>query len=939
MPDDPTLRAFYDSADYFQSGETGSGYSDYGNQTENVLPFFRGLLQRVGSGDGRSVLDIGCAYGTHLALAAKSGWQCYGVEVSAHARRVMRERYGDTIPVVTHVMDLPVRTYDLILLFDVLEHLRDPYKLFSDLAEIHALGSHTKVVVTMPNARSAAALADPSAWVYRTPPEHLVYFSAESLALFFSALGFKRVDISGLYAVGHLGTADRMVTDSDVFLARYAGLSCEATEFHSPSSSPLQTVSVERERMRNDAHRLHESPYLDALFRLLGSEVTLRDQALAAHDRALAERDGQIAGLHQAVAERDGQIAGLHQAMAERDGQIAGLHQRVAEYDRQIGALRRQAAQRRTEAAATARQVHDLRHELVRVYTSSSWRLTGPLRASRRLLLRLLAGNRRTARSPTIGIPAVVGPLTGSVSDDVSTATPPVADRQRAVDDFDRNFYLQAYPDIAASGIDPYQHYLNHGRKEGRLGRAPQLIANAEPQVLAPDRPTVLVVSHEASRTGAPILAWNICRELRHRCNVVALLLGGGGIASYFPEACDVVVGPFDRPIRNPMAVGPIINYICDRYSIDVALVNSIESRPVISPLAARFVPSVLLIHEFCAYVRPREDFVAAMSHATAVVFSARIVQRNALTEDTRPLVDASHVLSQGKCLIPSGAQSGLAAAAELTAIEAFVRRGGRKRFFVLGAGTVEYRKGVDLFVATAAEVRRQGPNADVAMLWIGHGFHPERDLRYSVYVQQQIIAAGIDNIAVVGEVENLEAVYALADVLFLSSRLDPMPNVAIDMMSLGKPVICFDAATGIAEVLAHHPRTAECIVPFAHIGEAATLILRMQSLPAFVEAVSVGLRDLVAKHFDMPNYVARLLDIAMAAVRSSHERADATTLREATDFDIDFASGLLAPTETREQAIVRFLRSSATGINAGDPVAPARQTLPAGFSKDVSRN
>jgi hypothetical protein len=245
-------------------------------------------------------------------------------------------------------------------------------------------------------------------------------------------------------------------------------------------------------------------------------------------------------------------------------------------------------------------------------------------------------------------------------------------------------------------------------------------------------------------------------------------------------------------------------------------------------------------------------------------------------------------VLAQGKCLIPSGAQNDLAAAAELAAIEAFVGRGGSKRFFVLGVGTVEYRKGVDLFVATAAEVRRQGTDANVAMLWIGRGFDPERDMSYSAYVQQQIVGGGIDNVAVVGEVENLEAVYALADVLFLSSRLDPMPNVAIDAMSL---------------------------------GEAATLILRMQSSPAFVDAVSVGVRDLVAKHFDMPSYVARLFDIAWAArTHSLQERSDAATLQDAADFDIGFASTPVTYPRTREQAIVSFLRSSASGIDARRP-------------------
>jgi glycosyltransferase involved in cell wall biosynthesis len=33
---------------------------------------------------------------------------------------------------------------------------------------------------------------------------------------------------------------------------------------------------------------------------------------------------------------------------------------------------------------------------------------------------------------------------------------------------FDKNWYLQEYPDVAAAGIDPYEHYIHHGKLEGR---------------------------------------------------------------------------------------------------------------------------------------------------------------------------------------------------------------------------------------------------------------------------------------------------------------------------------------------------------------------------------------------------------------------------------------------------------------------------------------
>jgi hypothetical protein len=37
--------------------------------------------------------------------------------------------------------------------------------------------------------------------------------------------------------------------------------------------------------------------------------------------------------------------------------------------------------------------------------------------------------------------------------------------------DFCPDWYLHTYPDVAAAGIDPLQHYLSHGRREGRLPR------------------------------------------------------------------------------------------------------------------------------------------------------------------------------------------------------------------------------------------------------------------------------------------------------------------------------------------------------------------------------------------------------------------------------------------------------------------------------------
>ena len=33
---------------------------------------------------------------------------------------------------------------------------------------------------------------------------------------------------------------------------------------------------------------------------------------------------------------------------------------------------------------------------------------------------------------------------------------------------FNKSFYLKSYPDVSFSGLDPYKHFLEYGKTEGR---------------------------------------------------------------------------------------------------------------------------------------------------------------------------------------------------------------------------------------------------------------------------------------------------------------------------------------------------------------------------------------------------------------------------------------------------------------------------------------
>jgi rhamnosyltransferase len=143
-----------------------------------------------------SLVEVACGYGSCLALAAKRGWKCFGVEGSEHARRVAQQKHG-AIFLTDSVEHLLPHKFDLILLFDVLERLPDPYKLLYALFAKGAIGAESRVLVTTSNG-GAEAPAEAKGAHYGSPPSHLIHYSAQSLRKLFEKLQFDSIEVRGI---------------------------------------------------------------------------------------------------------------------------------------------------------------------------------------------------------------------------------------------------------------------------------------------------------------------------------------------------------------------------------------------------------------------------------------------------------------------------------------------------------------------------------------------------------------------------------------------------------------------------------------------------------------------------------------------------------------------------------------------------------------------
>jgi SAM-dependent methyltransferase len=179
----------YYTGDYFSGGHA-DGYADY-RGAEPILrrEFARTVaFIRKFQPEGR-LLDIGCAYG-FLLDEAKPFYDVSGIELAAEAAASCRKR---GLRVLTGAADEAALTrlgaMDVIVMLDVLEHLPDPLATLT-LCRRH-LNPGGALVITTGDFASLYARVAGAHWRLMTPPQHLWFYTPESLRRLARAAGLR----------------------------------------------------------------------------------------------------------------------------------------------------------------------------------------------------------------------------------------------------------------------------------------------------------------------------------------------------------------------------------------------------------------------------------------------------------------------------------------------------------------------------------------------------------------------------------------------------------------------------------------------------------------------------------------------------------------------------------------------------------------------------
>jgi len=197
-------------ADYFEGNKVVfGGYGEYINQVgwriEKSNRQIIELIDVIGMTSPR-ILDVGSGYGYFRKAAENAGLQHSGIEISKHAASVCNVIYGFNTYVGTledYSTDLSGQ-FDVVTLWDVIEHLPDPISFLSHVNKILKPGGF--VVLKTPNIDCPEVdIFGP--YYHSFKREHLVYFSHKGLINCANRVGFidfKSTSISHLLK-GFLG--------------------------------------------------------------------------------------------------------------------------------------------------------------------------------------------------------------------------------------------------------------------------------------------------------------------------------------------------------------------------------------------------------------------------------------------------------------------------------------------------------------------------------------------------------------------------------------------------------------------------------------------------------------------------------------------------------------------------------------------------------------
>jgi glycosyltransferase involved in cell wall biosynthesis len=311
------------------------------------------------------------------------------------------------------------------------------------------------------------------------------------------------------------------------------------------------------------------------------------------------------------------------------------------------------------------------------------------------------------------------------------------------------------------------------------------------------------------------------------------------------------------------------------RENVALIYVNSIASAGMLEFLSFVDCPVICHVHELDGAIRAigvqnlavlekRQPLYIAVSRAV----KESLVENNAIPSSQIQVIHG---------FIPIARES--AVSSEATRRQLRERIGiPQEAKVVCACGSVDFRKGTDLFLELARRTMQNFDTAPVHFVWVGGTREKIAAMRGQVHD-----AALKGMVHFVGHTSDPAAYFDASDVFVLTSREDPFPLVVMEAALRSKPIVCFAHAGGAPEFV---EADTGFVVPTLDLDSMSDRVVELLSAPNLATRMGRAARQKVMLRHSLDvggNTIAAAIDDTLRIRRdwSSCESVTSTRQRD----------------------------------------------------------
>jgi glycosyltransferase involved in cell wall biosynthesis len=317
----------------------------------------------------------------------------------------------------------------------------------------------------------------------------------------------------------------------------------------------------------------------------------------------------------------------------------------------------------------------------------------------------------------------------------------------------------------------------------------------------------ILVISHDASLTGAPILLLHALRMLKDRYEFTIILKKGGVLENEFKEIASTFILKHKKySERNSpfLMIWDRIRYLIRQlkvvplfYRTEIILSNTIANGRLLYRFRFFKKPVITYVHELESvlnYFTRSNDTQFSFKLTSIFLFPSLAVKKNLVENHAIPDKKLNYFPyyfpAQNFTFSPQTKQQ-----FRLDLIRKWKLPETAK--IVVGMGVVSLRKGTDKFIEISQKAFEKDEN--VFFFWIGDFVSTpfSQEIKSNYYNRMYN-----DRIIFTGKIQYAYSNLLAYDLFFLSSVEDPYPLVVLEAAYQQVPALCFRSSGGIAELL-----------------------------------------------------------------------------------------------------------------------------------------